>query len=49
MQTPSPRQAAISEGTGRSKEMASVPGRVAGRVDEIVPPQVGAQGSRVPL
>ena len=49
IQTPSLGQTAFSKGTGRSKEMASLPGGVVVRADERVPPQAGAQGSRVSL
>ena len=49
MQTPSPGHTAVSEGTGRSKEVARMRQTVVGRADERVPLQAGARGSRVPL
>ena len=49
MQAPSPRHTAVCGGTGRSKERARLPGGVVVRAVERVPPQAGAQGSRVSL
>ena len=49
MQTPSPGRAAISAGTNRSTEAASLLDKVARRGVESDPPRLGAQGSRVPL
>ena len=49
MQTPSPRQGAISEGTNRTKEIANLLSKVVERDEERDPSWVRAQGSQVPL
>ena len=49
MQTPSPRQGAISEGKNRTKEIANLLSKVVERDKKRDPPWVRAQGSQVPL